>query len=83
MSISRNNRHQPQTQQGAASSAAKHRRSGIRERSGLWVYVPGEGFIKWNKIQEQVARAFRCWQWRQALKKRAAAQRARAAATNS
>lgn len=52
---------------GSATSAAKMRkRVGIMDRAG-YVYIPGEGWVKWVKLKADVARAYDRWRWRKAM----------------
>lgn len=52
---------------GSASSAAKHRRSGVADFSQSRVYIPGEGWVKWSAIKAQVAHAYEQWRIRRAM----------------
>lgn len=53
---------------GAATSAAKmNRRPGLIQASSLWLYVPGEGFIRWSEIELQVEEAYLQWRRRKAM----------------
>jgi len=53
---------------GAATSAAKMNcRSGVEAVSGWWIYVPGEGFVKWRELELQVNEAHRQWRIRKSL----------------
>ena len=52
---------------GGATSAASM--SGVTGTRGRWdaLWVPGEGWVKWTEIYEQVDRAFQAWRWKCAL----------------
>jgi hypothetical protein len=53
---------------GAATSAAKmNARSGVRAMSSLWLYVPGEGFVRWQEIEQQVHEAYINWRRKKAM----------------
>jgi hypothetical protein len=53
---------------GAATSAAKMNHApGFAAVSGQWVYVRGEGFVRWAEIEAQVAEAFVQWQRKKSL----------------
>ncbi len=53
---------------GSATSAAKlNRRPGVADQSSLWVYIPGEGFVRWAEIEAQVAAAYEQWRKKKAL----------------
>lgn len=53
---------------GAASSAAKMNcRPGFAEWSSLWLYVPGEGFVRWAEIEAQFAEAYLQWRRKKAM----------------
>lgn len=53
---------------GSATSAAKlNRRPGVADKSSLWVYIPGEGFVRWAEIDAQVAESYEQWRKKKAL----------------
>lgn len=52
---------------GSASSAAKHRRSGVADHSVSRVYIAGEGWIRWSEIKAQFAAAYEQWRIRRAM----------------
>lgn len=53
---------------GAASSASKmNRLVGTRPRAAAWVWVPGEGWVKWVDIERQVERAHLDWRQKKAM----------------
>jgi hypothetical protein len=56
------------TQWGAASSAGKmNRLVGAAGRSSAWLWVQGEGWVRWTELQAQVAAAFIEWQARRSV----------------
>ena len=53
---------------GAASSASKmNRLVGTRARAASWVWVPGEGWVKWVDIERQVEKAHLDWRQKKAM----------------
>ena len=50
----------------ATSAAAMNCRAGQAEMSSLWVYVRGEGFVRWAEIEDQVNEAYRQWRRKKA-----------------
>lgn len=53
---------------GAATSAAKMNcRTGSRPVSRIWLYVPGEGFVRWSEVEKQVAEAYVNWRVKMSL----------------
>ena len=53
---------------GSATSAAKmNGRSGIAQVSSWWLYIPGEGYVRWQEIQRQFAEAYLNWRRRKAM----------------
>jgi hypothetical protein len=52
---------------GSATSAASMARAvGVRQRYD-WLWVPAEGWVRWDEIQRQVDQAFRAWRARRAF----------------
>jgi len=53
---------------GAATSAAKmNGRPGVAPVSGLWLYVRGEGFVRWADIELEVEKAYLQWRRKKAM----------------
>lgn len=53
---------------GAATSASKMNRVvGTRARADNWLWVPGEGWVKWIEISKQVKKAHDQWRHRKAM----------------
>ncbi len=50
----------------STSAAAMNCRAGRAEVSSLWVYVRGEGFVRWAEIEEEVNEAYRQWRRKKA-----------------
>jgi hypothetical protein len=54
-----------------ASSAAKNKRAGISEDVlSFKVFIPGEGWVRWTEIEQQVAQAYDQWRKRCSLEGR-------------
>lgn len=53
---------------GAATSAAKmNHRPGFAALSTVWVYIRGEGFVRWSEIEAQVQEAYLQWRRKKSL----------------
>lgn len=53
---------------GAATSAAKMNcRPGFAPIAGIWLYVPGEGFVRWSEIERSVSGAYLHWRRKKAM----------------
>ena len=54
---------------GSSTSAAKMNcRSGTAGRNpAAWVWIPGEGWVRWLDLAAQVAEAFRLWRIKKSL----------------
>lgn len=57
----------PNTAGGATSAAKMAGRSGVRAASSLFMWIPGEGHVRWTEIEQQVGAAFSDWRMRRAL----------------
>ena len=54
-------------QSGAATSAAKMQRCpGVKDPKSARVYIPGEGWVSWQRIQSDVNRAYDAWRQKKA-----------------
>ena len=63
------------------SAATSHSVTGKREpRGGGALYIPGEGWVKWNDLHAQVADAFRTFCFRRSMRNAATRERNAAAA---
>jgi hypothetical protein len=53
---------------GGGHSAARYTGThGHIQRSAYWCFIPGEGWVKWKELYDQVDAAFQDWQMRHAL----------------
>jgi hypothetical protein len=51
----------------STSAAAMNCRAGVVPVSGAWLYVPGEGFVRWATIHRQVEEAYRAWRIKKSI----------------
>lgn len=51
----------------STSAASMNCRPGFVPVSGLWLYVPTEGFVRWSVIELQVEEAYRQWRIKKSL----------------